>query len=130
MILITGGAGFIGSALVWQLNELGREDLVIVDHFGNGEKWKNLAKRRFHYALNKDDLFAWLAEKRRPITAVFHMGACSSTTETDVDYLVRNNFEYSVNLFEYCAREKIPFLYASSAATYGDGEHGFVDGAS
>lgn len=127
MILVTGGAGFIGSVLVWRLNELGRDDIAVVDHFGSGPKWQNLAKRQIRQLIVKDELPSWLLENRRDIQAVFHMGACSSTAETNVDYLTKNNFQYSVNLFEYCTREKLPFIYASSAATYGNGEKGYID---
>ena len=127
MILVTGGAGFIGSVLVWRLNGSGRQDIVVADHFAHGDKWQNLAKRQLSHVLTKEDLPGWLSGKARAIDAVVHMGACSATTETNVDYLVRNNFQYSVDLFEYCARERIPMIYASSAATYGQGEQGYKD---
>ncbi|MEY4632355.1 MAG: ADP-glyceromanno-heptose 6-epimerase [Pseudomonadota bacterium] len=129
MIVVTGGAGFIGSAFVAHLNEEGQRDIVVADEFGTGHKWRNLAKRQITYALHKDELLSWLGTKTRPaaIQAIVHMGACSTTTEKDVDYLIRNNFNYSVELFQYAAREKIPFVYASSAATYGMGEHGYSD---
>lgn len=129
MIVVTGGAGFIGSAFVWKLNEEGLHDIVVADEFGNGTKWRNLAKRRISDAQHKVELLNWLNTKSRPaaIDAIVHMGACSATTEKDVDYLIRNNFNYSADLFRFAAREKIPFIYASSAATYGMGEHGYSD---
>jgi len=129
MIVVTGGAGFIGSAFLWKLNEEGLHDILVADEFGTGNKWRNLAKRRIGYALHKDQLLDWLSTKSRPaaIDAIIHMGACSATTEKDVDYLIKNNFNYSAELFQFAAREKIPFIYASSAATYGMGEHGYSD---
>lgn len=129
MIVVTGGAGFIGSAFIWKLNEEGIHDILVADEFGTGHKWRNLAKRRITYALHKDELQEWLNTKTRSsaIEAIVHMGACSTTTEKDVDYLIKNNFNYSVELFQFAARERIPFIYASSAATYGLGEHGYGD---
>lgn len=129
MIVVTGGAGFIGSAFVWKLNEEGIHDILVADEFGTSTKWRNLAKRRITTAIHKDQLIDWLKTKSRPaaIQAIVHMGACSTTTEKDVDFLIRNNFNYSVDLFEFAAKEKIPFIYASSAATYGLGEHGYSD---
>ncbi len=127
MLVVTGGAGFIGSALIWQLNELGIEDIIVVDHLGTGPKWKNLAKRHFSQIIHKDDFLGWLKSNKDKIDGIFHMGACSSTTEEDADYLVRNNLQYSIDLFNYCTTEKIPFIYASSAATYGSREQDFFD---
>jgi len=127
MIIVTGGAGFIGSALVWQLNQLGRRDVVVVDELGKAEKWQNLAKRQLLTVLGIDQLKAWLPANAGQIDAVFHMGACSSTTETDADYLMSNNVNYSIDLWHYCVENKIPFIYASSAATYGDGAAGYRD---
>jgi ADP-L-glycero-D-manno-heptose 6-epimerase len=129
MIVITGGAGFIGSALLWKLNQEGIEDIVVADHMGHENKWKNLAKARFSELIHKDQIWEWLEQvsDHSKIEAIFHMGASSSTTETDVDYLVDNNINFSVSLWRFCTHYKIPFIYASSAATYGDGQHGFVD---
>ncbi len=129
MIIVTGGAGFIGSALVWGFNEKGFDDLLIVDHLESDNKWKNLVKRSFQMHLGIDKLLPWLqveANKRR-VEAIFHIGACSSTVERDMDFLLANNVDYTMQLFRYCANHQIPLIYASSAATYGMGEHGFAD---
>lgn len=128
MILVTGGAGFIGSALIWALNEQGFHNIVVADHLGLGDKWKNLAKRRIDYVVPKDQLFTWLDESGHPnFDAVFHLGACSATTERDADYLMNNNVLFTKRLWDYCAQRDIPFLYASSAATYGAEENLFSD---
>jgi ADP-L-glycero-D-manno-heptose 6-epimerase len=129
MIIVTGGAGFIGSALIWKLNENGVSDIVVVDRMGSGLKWKNLVKRKISDIVHKDNFFDWLDKlpDGKRIEAVFHMGACSATTETNMDYLVENNLHYSMRLWDFCAQNKIPFIYASSAATYGAGEKGFKD---
>ncbi len=128
MILITGGAGFIGSALVWGFNQNGHKDLVVLDRLGLGEKWQNLAKRQVSYVVPKDQFHSWLdVEQHPPIQAVFHLGACSSTTERDADYLMDNNVLFTKRLWDYCAAQRIPFFYASSAATYGAKEEGFLD---
>lgn len=129
MIIVTGGAGFIGSALVWGLNERGINDIVIVDDVESDHKWKNLVKRTFHTILPIDGLFPWLQkeENLERVSCIFHMGACSSTTERNMDYLLRNNTDYTVDLYRICEEKNIPFIYASSAATYGDGDQGFSD---
>jgi ADP-L-glycero-D-manno-heptose 6-epimerase len=136
MIIVTGGAGFIGSAVIWRLNQLGREDILIVDHLGSGEKWKNLVPLRFRDYLEKDEFLRLIdhdslpipAEKgNKGIDAIIHLGACSSTTEQDASYLVKNNFEYTKQLAQFAVENGIRFLYASSAATYGDGAKGFSD---
>lgn len=128
MILITGGAGFIGSALVWALNERGIHNIIVADHLGLGNKWQNLAKRRLDYVVPKDQLFSWLDESGHPrFEVVFHLGACSTTTERDADYLMQNNVLFTKKLWDYCAQRDIPFLYASSAATYGAEEKTFLD---
>lgn len=132
MIIVTGGAGFIGSALVWRLNQEGISDIVVADRLGSGPKWKNLNKRRISAFVYKDALFDWLEGEgsRETIDAVFHLGASSATTESNVDYLVSNNINYSVRLWNHCSQYGIPFIYASSASTYGAGERGFDDDTS
>jgi ADP-L-glycero-D-manno-heptose 6-epimerase len=127
MIIVTGGAGFIGSVVVATLNAQGCDDIVVVDSLHTSEKWKNLSKKRFKDFVHKDDFLALLDRKAfgNTITGIVHMGACSSTTETDGDYLMRNNFEYSKSLGLYAANHNCRFVYASSAATYGGGENGY-----
>lgn len=129
MIIVTGGAGFIGSAFVWKLNQEGIEDIVIVDRLGTTDKWKNLVNLRYEDYIYKDDFFNMLCDDALPfeISAVVHMGACSSTTERDADYLWENNFLYTRTLAEWAIEHKVRFIYASSAATYGDGRQGFSD---
>ena len=129
MIVVTGGAGFIGSVFVAKLNDEGIDDIIVVDELGTSEKWKNLVKRRYADYLDKD-AFLGMVEADRvpfPVEAVVHMGACSSTTERDADYLMENNFHYSCRLAEWARRHGVRFIYASSAATYGDGSRGFSD---
>ena len=129
MIIVTGGAGFIGSALVWKLNGEGREDIVIVDELGTVDKWKNLINLKYTEYLHKNVFLEMIGEDRVPfsVDAVVHMGACSSTTERDADYLMENNYRYSRMLAEWAVKKEIRFIYASSAATYGDGSEGFSD---
>lgn len=129
-ILVTGGAGFIGSALVWGLNQRGCDQVVIVDRLGRSEKWRNLVPLRYEDYLEADDLFEHLEYGLLgAFDVVLHLGACSSTTETDAEYLVHNNFEYTKNLAIWATQNDARFLYASSAATYGLGEAGMDDGA-
>lgn len=129
MIIVTGGAGFIGSAFVWKLNCEGIHDVIVVDHLGTSDKWKNLVPLRFEDYLRKDDFFDMVCDDDVPfeVSAVVHMGACSSTTERDADYLWENNFAYTRTLAEWALDHDIRFIYASSAATYGDGTQGFSD---
>ncbi|MFA6178526.1 MAG: ADP-glyceromanno-heptose 6-epimerase [Candidatus Methylopumilus sp.] len=128
MIVITGGAGMIGSMIAWHLNTvLGRDDIVIVDHVHHQDQWQNLVKRRYANYLDKDELMAWLETSSAKIDAVIHMGAISATTERDFNKLVQDNIRYSQKLWAWCAIHEVPFLYASSAATYGAGEHGYTD---
>ena len=132
MIIVTGGAGFIGSAFVWKLNSEGIDDILIVDHLGTSDKWKNLVNLRFADYIHKEDFFSMVYDNDLPfeiggVEAVVHMGACSSTTERDADYLWENNFHYTRTLAEWALDHDIRFIYASSAATYGDGSQGFSD---
>lgn len=126
-IVVTGGAGFIGSALVRHLNDLGKRNLILVDNLGSSEKWKNLVGKQFHTLLHKDQLFSWLEGKGKQIEAILHLGACSSTVETNANYLLENNTHYSIRLAQFAFDHQIRFIYASSAATYGDGALGFSD---
>ncbi|ACF03004.1 ADP-L-glycero-D-manno-heptose-6-epimerase [Rhodopseudomonas palustris TIE-1] len=125
MLLVTGGAGFIGSNLVAALNEAGRADVAVSDFLGHDGKWKNLAKRQLADYVPPAELAEWL--KGRKLDAVFHMGAISATTATDGDMVMENNFRLSLRLLDWCTETGTPLIYASSAATYGDGEHGFED---
>ncbi|MFZ5737001.1 ADP-glyceromanno-heptose 6-epimerase [Rhodopseudomonas palustris] len=125
MLLVTGGAGFIGSNLVAALNDAGRADVAVSDFLGHDGKWKNLAKRQLADFVPPAELAGWL--KGRKLDAVFHMGAISATTATDGDLVMENNFRLSLRLLDWCTETGTPLIYASSAATYGDGEHGFDD---
>lgn len=129
MILVTGGAGFIGSAIVWRLNTLGNDNIIIVDELGTTEKWKNLVGLKFQDFIHKDDFISAIVDEtiEFPIEAIIHMGANSSTTEKDADHLFSNNYMYTKVLAQYCISNSIRFIYASSAATYGDGILGFDD---
>ncbi len=130
MVVITGGAGMIGSIIAWHLNTvLKREDIVIVDRINHPDQWQNLCHRRYANYLDKDELFDWLQDSKnnQKIDAVIHMGAISATTERDFNKLVQDNIRYSQRLWSWCAEHDVPFLYASSAATYGAGEHGYTD---
>jgi len=131
MIVITGGAGMIGSIIAWHLNTaLGREDIVIVDRIIHQEQWQNLVKRRYANYLDKDELLPWLNSldsSTNKIDAIIHMGAISATTERDFNKLVQENIRYSQHLWTWCAEHQVPFLYASSAATYGAGDQDYND---
>ncbi|MGA1804745.1 ADP-glyceromanno-heptose 6-epimerase [Rhizobium sp. HT1-10] len=126
MIILTGGAGFIGSNIAADLNEAGRNDIVIVDHLGTDAKWRNIAKRRFADIVFPEEMSTYL-EGLSGADAVIHMGANSSTTATDGDEIIRSNLRFSTRLWDWCTRTSTPLIYASSAATYGDGTGGFVD---
>ena len=121
MYIVTGGAGFIGSCVVRTLNDAGINDIVIVDNIASTDKWMNMRNKQYLKYVNKDEFLAQLPSYRG-VEAIIHMGACSSTTERDFDYLWKNNFEYTKALWHYCAKKQISFIYASSAATYGGGE--------
>src|SRR4051794_37681967 len=127
MLVITGGGGFIGSVLAAHLNEAGRPDLVLVDRFGSGDKWRNIAKRDFDEIMPPNALFDWLDQFGDAVEGVFHLGAISETTFADADEMIRNNLNYSIALWRWCAARRKKFIYASSAATYGDGAAGFDD---
>jgi ADP-L-glycero-D-manno-heptose 6-epimerase len=126
-IIVTGGAGFIGSAVVWRLNELGYDDILVADRLDETDKWKNLAPLRFRDYIDGYDLIDDLDEFD-DTDVLIHMGACSSTTETDADYMIRNNYQYSQDLARWAVKNDVRFVYASSAATYGDGSAGMDDG--
>ncbi len=125
MLLVTGGAGFIGSNVVAALNEAGRTDIAVNDVLGTDGKWRNLAKRQVADVVAPADLFGWL--EGRKLDAVIHMGAISDTTATDADLVMESNFRTSMRLLDWCTGARVPFIYASSAATYGDGTAGFSD---
>lgn len=128
-IVVTGGAGFIGSNVVKRLNELGEDKIFIVDNLDKSEKWKNLVSLNFEDYIHKD-LFLDEIKKGSfdgSIKAIIHLGARSSTTEQDVDFLMKNNYEYTKELAKWSIKNNVRFIYASSAATYGDGSKGFSD---
>jgi len=129
MIIVTGGAGFIGSALIAELNRRQIGDIIVVDQLGSDQKWKNLLSLSFADYIEKDDFLDMVIEDKLdiPVDVVFHLGACSDTTETNASYLVKNNYEFSKFLAQWAADTDVRFIYASSAATYGDGSAGFSD---
>ncbi len=128
MILITGGTGFIGSVLLGKLNELGSDQIIVVDHENNGEAWlKEKGFKYSQYILANDLLNSEFIKSKTKFEAIYHMGACSSTTEMNLEYLKKNNSDYTKTLINYSQENDIPICYASSAATYGDGELGYDD---
>ncbi len=127
LIVVTGGAGFIGSGVIRHLNEMGLSNIVVVDELGHDEKWRNLVGKQFAEIVDKNELFSWLQGRQSEVEAFIHLGACSSTVETDASYLLENNYRYTQRLCEYAIENDIRFIYASSAATYGDGSNGFSD---
>jgi len=129
MIVVTGGAGFIGSAMITALNKRAISDILVVDELGSDEKWRNLQNLSFADYIEKDDFLELVIEDKLTacIEAIFHLGACTSTTETNASYLIKNNYEYSKLLAQWATKANIRFIYASSAATYGDGSAGFSD---
>ncbi|MEI7610767.1 MAG: ADP-glyceromanno-heptose 6-epimerase [Rhodospirillaceae bacterium] len=130
MIVVTGGAGFIGSNLVAGLERRGETAIAVCDRFGCDDKWKNLAKRELCALVPPERLMDFLDTNGGQIEMIYHLGAISATTERDVDLIVENNFNLSVTLWQWCARHYVRFVYASSAATYGDGDQGFDDDGS
>ncbi len=127
MIIVTGGAGFIGSATIRHLNDLGHTNIVVVDELGSDEKWRNLVGKQFAEILSPSELLSWLQGRHKEVGAFIHLGACSSTVESDASFLLENNYRYTQRLCEYAIEHDIRFIYASSAATYGDGSNGFSD---
>ena len=128
MIIVTGGAGFIGSNLVSELNARGQDDIIIVDNMGTGEKFRNLNALRFADYQDKIDFLHKIEDydlESENIEVVYHIGACADTMEYNGNYMMQNNFEYSKKLLHFCQRRRIPFVYASSASVYGNGENGF-----
>ncbi len=127
LIVVTGGAGFIGSAFIRYLNDLGLTNILVVDELGHCEKWKNLVGKKFYHFIDKSSLFEWLQDHESSVEAIVHLGACTDTMETDATYLLENNYLFSVKLAEYALKHDKRFIYASSAATYGDGSQNFED---
>ncbi|MFH1913114.1 MAG: ADP-glyceromanno-heptose 6-epimerase [Pseudomonadota bacterium] len=129
MYIVTGGAGFIGSAMVWKLNQLGIDDILVVDNLSTSDKWSNLVGLRYEDYLHRDQFLKFVLEGDDPFDtrAIIHMGACSATTERDADFLMENNYRYTQYVCRHCLNHDARFINASSAATYGDGEWGFDD---
>jgi ADP-L-glycero-D-manno-heptose 6-epimerase len=129
MYIVTGGAGFIGSGVVWKLNRMGVNDILIVDHLDASEKWKNLRGLRFADYLDRTRFLELMQSERDPFgtKAVIHLGACSATTEFNAAFLMENNYRYSQTVCRFCLERSVRFIHASSAATYGDGAAGFND---
>ncbi len=127
LIIVTGGAGFIGSNIVAALEAAGHDDIVISDRLRSDGKWRNIAKRMPRDIIHPDTLAAYIETHASRITAIYHMGAISSTTAVDGELVLQSNFSLSVQLWQACARHGITLIYASSAATYGDGDEGFDD---
>lgn len=126
-IIVTGGAGFIGSAICWRLNQLGEADILIVDRLDETDKWKNLAPLQFADYIDADDFLERL-DRFKDAQTLLHLGACSATTERDANYMMRNNYEFTKRLANWSIERNARFIYASSAATYGDGSNGMTDG--
>lgn len=126
-LVITGASGFIGSGVVRYLNDQGINRLILVDDWKQSEKWKNLVGKDFVDLISKESLWQWLLGKEKEIQAFIHLGACSNTLEKDGNYLLENNYRFSVRLAQYAKEHGHRFIYASSAATYGKGEQGFSD---
>lgn len=126
-ILITGGGGFIGSNLAAVLLKRGTHYVVVCDEFGTGDKWRNLGKNHVHEIIPPHELFDWLESNRNNLEIIYHLGSISSTTEDRVDMVLKNNLALSIRLWRWCCESSVRFVYASAAATYGDGENGFDD---
>lgn len=126
-VIVTGGAGFIGSCIVRHLNDMGVEDIVIVDNIAETDKWKNMSNKKYTEYIHRDEFLERIPEFAGKVSHIIHMGACSATTERNFDFLYKNNFEYTKALWKFSVENKISFIYASSAATYGAGENGFDD---
>ena len=129
MYIVTGGAGFIGSAMLWRLNRAGITDILVVDNLGSTDKWKNLVNRRYTRYVHRDQFMDMLRADAlgSSIEAVLHFGACSATTQADADFLMANNTAYSIELCKFALAHNARFINASSAATYGNGAQGFSD---
>jgi len=127
VIIVTGAAGFIGSCMAGYLNQKGYENLILVDEFGEDEKNLNLHGKKYRVRVERDNLFEWLKNENASVEFVFHLGARTDTTEFDYSIHEKLNVEYSKKMWQYCADKNIPLVYASSAATYGDGELGYSD---
>lgn len=129
MYIVTGGAGFIGSAMIWRLNKAGVTDILVVDNLGQSEKWKNLVNRRFRRYMHRSEFLESLRRNtlNGPVEGIIHMGACSSTTEKDADFLMANNTAFSIEVCRFALERGARFINASSAATYGNGAQGFSD---
>src|SRR5262249_53713742 len=127
MVIVTGGGGFIGSVVVWALNEAGERDIVIVARFGNDDKWRHIPKRGVFEIGTIARLPPWPDKFGGEVESVFHLGANASTTETDADHIIATNLNASIALWRWCAAHGKKLIYASSAATYGDGAEGFDD---
>jgi len=130
LIVVTGGAGFIGSGIIRHLNDRGINNIVVIDNLGKTDKWKNLVGKEINDVIDKSQCFNWLEGREKEIEAFIHLGACSSTVETDASYLLENNYRFSMKLAEYALKNEQRFIYASSASTYGDGNLGFSDDVS
>lgn len=126
-VIVTGGAGFIGSCMVRMLNDMGIEDIYIVDHIHETDKWKNMTNKKYIEYIERDDFLKKLDSFSGKVSHIIHMGACSATTERNFDFLYKNNFEFTKRIWKFCVENQISMINASSAATYGAGENGFDD---